>query len=149
MSKLSKFSFLFAGISIVSMSITRFLIGDWVPFCWLALGLFIFFFSFGVYRDRKFLQDFFSMRTTKEGMSMGGLIVLMLAVLVVVNYLGVKYSKTWDFSSEQTNTLSEQSIQLVQGLKSDLKVLFFYKKGVEGNEENRRQFRELIKKCSY
>lgn len=146
MSKLGKISFLFAGISLVSMSITRYLIGEWVPFCWVALGLAVLFFIVGFIKDRVFFKDFFMMKTTKEGMSMGVLIVLMLAVLIIVNYLGIKHYKTWDFSSAQTNTLSDQSIKLVKNLDSDLKVFFFYKKGVEGNEENRRQFRELIKK---
>lgn len=146
MSKLGKLLFLFAGISIVSMVIVRSLLGDWVPFCWLALGLAVFFLGFGLAKDRRFFKEFFSMKTTKEGLSMGTLIVLMLAVLIIVNYLGVKHYKTWDFSTAQTNTLSEQSVKLVKELQADLKVLFFYKKGVEGNEENRRQFRELIKK---
>ncbi|WP_413569681.1 GldG family protein [Bdellovibrio sp. HCB117] len=146
MSKLGKIAFLFAGISLVSMSITRYLIGDWVPFCWLALGLAVFFLGLGLAKDRAFFKEFFVMKTTKEGMSMGVLIVLMLAVLALVNYLGVKHYKTWDFSSAQSNTLSEQSVKLIKSLDSDLKVLFFYKKGVEGNEENRRMFRELIKK---
>lgn len=146
MSKLGKIAFLFSGISLVSMSITRYLLGEWVPFCWLALGLAVFFLIVGLVKDRAFFKEFFTMKTTKEGMSMGVLIVLMVAVLMIVNYLGVKYYKTWDFSVAQSNTLSEQSIQLVKSLDTDLKVLFFYKKGVEGNEENRRMFRELIKK---
>lgn len=146
MSKFSKISFLFAGISLVSMSIARSLIGEWVPFCWLALGMAVLFLALGLIKDRAFFKEFFTMKTTKEGLSMGTLIVLMVAVLMVVNYLGVKHYKTWDFSTTKTNTLSEQSIKLVKDLNSELKVLFFYKKGVEGNEENRRQFRELIKK---
>lgn len=146
MSKLGKISFLFAGISIACLSIIRYIVGDWVPFCWVALGMAIFFVALGVVKDRAFFKEFFGMKTTKEGMSMGVLILLLVAVLGIVNYLGVKYYKTWDFSSSQTNTLSQQSIQIVSALDSDMKVLFFYKKGVEGNEENRRLFRELIKK---
>lgn len=146
MSKISKLSFLLAAISFVALIITRYIIGEWVPFCWVSLGLAVFFLTFGILKDRLFFKDFFSMKTTKEGMSMGVLIVLMLAVLIVVNYLGAKNFKSWDFSSAQVNTLSEQSVQLVKSLDTDLKVLFFYKKGVEGNEENRRMFRELIKK---
>ncbi|AFY00670.1 GldG family protein [Bdellovibrio bacteriovorus] len=146
MSKLSKISFLFAGFSLVAMSITRYLLGDWVPFCWLALGLAVVFVLVGLIKDRAFFKEFFTMKTTKEGMSMGMLILLLLAVLGAVNYIGARHTKTWDFSSARVNTLSEQSIQLVKNLDSDLKVYFFYKKGVEGNEENRRLFRELIKK---
>ncbi len=146
MSKLSKISFLFAGFSLVAMSITRYLLGDWVPFCWVALGLAVVFVLVGLIKDRAFFKEFFTMKTTKEGMSMGMLIILLLAVLGAVNYIGARHTKTWDFSSAKVNTLSEQSIKLVKGLDSDLKVYFFYKKGVEGNEENRRLFRELIKK---
>lgn len=146
MSKLSKISFLFAGISLVSLAITRYLIGDWVPFCWVALGLAIFFLGLAAVKDRAFFAEFLTMKTTKEGMSMGVLIALLLSVLIIANYLGVKYYKVWDFSGAKSNTLSEQSLKLVDGLDSDLKVLFFYKKGVEGNEENRRLFRELVKK---
>ncbi|MBO9665399.1 MAG: GldG family protein [Bdellovibrio sp.] len=146
MSKFSKLAFLFAGISLVCMSITRYLLGEWVNFCWVALCLAIFFVVIGLIKDRVFFKEFFTMKTTKEGMSMGVLILLMVALLAVVNYLGVKHYWTFDFSNAQTNTLAEQSIQLVKNLDSELKVYFFYKKGTEGNEENRRQFRELIKK---
>jgi ABC-type uncharacterized transport system involved in gliding motility auxiliary subunit len=146
MSKIGKLSFLFGAISMVSLIVIRYLIGEWVPFCWVALGLFVFFMGLGIFWDRRFFKDFLTMKTTKHGMNMGVLILLMIALLAVINYLGAKYIKTWDFSVAQTNTLSPQSIQLVQGLTGDLKVHFFYKKGVEGNEENRRQFRELIKR---
>ena len=49
MSKFSKIAFLFSGISLVSMSVTRYLLGDWVPFCWLALGLAVFFLVAGLF----------------------------------------------------------------------------------------------------
>lgn len=144
MSKISKLSFLFAGISLLSMLIILGILGDWVPYCWVALGLTVFFVGFGYFKDRQFFGEFFSMKTTKEGLSMGVLILLMMAVLAVVNYLGAKYYKTWDLSTAQTNTLSLQSVQILKNLDSDLKVLFFYKKGVEGNTESRQQFRDLV-----
>ncbi len=146
MSKLSKIAFVLAGISLVCMFITRYLLGEWVNFCWVALGLAAVFILLGIIKDRVMFKEFITMKTTKEGMSMGVLILLMLVLLGVVNYLGVRHSKTWDFSNARSNTLSPQSIKLVKDLDSDLKVYFFYKKGVEGNEENRRLFRELIKK---
>lgn len=146
MSKITKLSFLFAGISFISMLIILTMIGEWVPFCWIALGLTVFFAGFGFFKDRQLFGEFFTMKTTKEGMSMGLLIVLMIALLAVVNYLGAKYYKTWDFSAAQSNTLSPQSVQILKSLDSDLKVLFFYKKGVEGNTESRQQFRDLVTK---
>ncbi|MFP5519091.1 MAG: GldG family protein [Bdellovibrionia bacterium] len=146
MSKISKISFLFAGLSLVSMSLIRYILGEWVPFCWLALGFFVFFTGLALFIDRAYFKSFFSMKTTRQGLSMGSMILLVFTALILINILGVRNSKVFDFSLAQANTLSEQSIQLLKGLDSDLKVLFFYKKGVEGNEENRRLFRELIKK---
>lgn len=146
MSRLGKISFLFAAISFVSMILVWYLIGEWVPYCWVAFGLSAFFAGAGFYFDRAVLTEFFTLKTTKHGMNMGVLILLVFAFLVVVNFLAVRNYKTFDFSLGRSNTLSPQSIQLLNGLDSDLKVYFFYKKGVEGNEENRRLFRELVKK---
>ncbi|WP_413558176.1 GldG family protein [Bdellovibrio sp. HCB209] len=146
MSKFGKVAFLLAGISLVCMSITRYILGEWVPFCWLSLGMAVFFLGAGIVKDRAFFKEFFTMKTTKEGMSMGVLILLMVAVLAIVNYIGVRHYATFDFSSAQSNSLADQSVKIVKSLDSELKVYFFYKKGVEGNEENRRSFRELIKK---
>lgn len=146
MSKLGKALFFVAGFFIVTMSITLYLLGEWVPFCWLALGVALAATLGAFFKDRAFFAEFFSMKTTKEGMSMGTLIVLMIAVLGMVNFIGSKYYKTFDFSLSQSNSLSPQSIQLTKALDSNLHVLFFYKKGVEGNEENRRQFKNLVQK---
>jgi ABC-type uncharacterized transport system. len=146
MSKLSKISFVLAFISILCLCIIRYIVGDWVPFCTLALAMAALFFGFAVYKDRVFFRDFFMMKTTKHGMNMGVMIILAIALIVVINYLSLRHYATWDFSLSKSNTLSEQSVKLVKDLKSDFKVKFFYKKGVEGNEESRRQFRELFKK---
>lgn len=146
MSRLGKVLFLFAGISIITLAIGRFILGDWIPFFWILAGLTVLFIAVAVFVDRVLFKEFFSMKTTKHGMNMGVLIVLALALIGIVNYIGVKQNKTWDFSLAKRNTLSEQSVQVVNALKEDLKVSFFYKKGGTENEENRRVFRELIKK---
>ncbi|MFZ4405287.1 MAG: GldG family protein [Pseudobdellovibrionaceae bacterium] len=146
MSRLGKISLFFSGFSLVAMTVTRYLLGSWVPFCWLALGLFVAFIVLALFVDRKFFKEFFTMKTTKHGMNMGALILLVLAFLVIVNFLAVRNYKTFDFSMAKVNTLSNQSITLLKNLDSELKIRFFYKKGVQGNEENRRLFRDLIKK---
>lgn len=146
MSKLGKVSFLLAIISILAFTLIRFLLGGWMPFYWILLGFFALFLIVGFTLDRKFFSEFFLMKTTKHGMNMGVMIVLFLALLVVVNYIAIKRNKTWDFSQAQTNTLSDQSLKVIQGLKSELKVLFFYKEGSQGADESRKAFRELLKK---
>lgn len=146
MSRLSKVLFLVAGLFIVAMSITLYLFGEWVPFCWISLGIITLCVIGSLIKDRSFFGEFFSMKTTKEGMSMGVMIVLVLSIIGIVNFIGSKYYKTFDFSLSKMHSISAQSVQLVKALDEDLKVLFFYKKGVEGNDENRRQFKSLIQK---
>lgn len=146
MSKLSKISFIFGALCLISMTLIRYLLGEWVPFCWVALGLSLFFILFACYWDRKFFISFLSMKTTKQGMSMGVLILLVIVGLGVVNFLSIEHYKTFDFSLNKMNSISLQSIQTVSGLTEELKVIFFYKKGVEANDENRRVFKDLIKK---
>lgn len=146
MSRLAKILFLMAGFSFVSFVFVRFLLGAWVPFLWVALGLFLFFTGSALWIDRKFFGEFFSMKTTKQGFSMGSMILMVLSILVVVNYFGAKHYKTWDLSANHVNTLSDQSVKMIESLKSDLKVMYFYKDGTEGVEANRRSFMDLIKK---
>lgn len=146
MSKLGKVSFILATISILAFTLVRFLLGGWMPFYSILLGFFALFLVVGFTLDRKFFAEFFTMKTTKHGMNMGVMILLVVALLVVVNYIAIKRNKTWDFSQAQTNTLSDQSLKIVQGLKSELKVLFFYKSGTQGVDDNRKAFRELLKK---
>lgn len=146
MNRISKILFIVAGVSILSFVVTRLLVGSWIPFLWIPLAFFVSCFTGALIQERKAIGSFLTMKTTKHGMNMGALIGLVVVVLVVVNFLAVRHYKVWDFSGSQSNTLSEQSVKLVKSLDSELLVRFFYKKGVEGNEENRKSFRELIKK---
>ncbi len=146
MSKLGKVSFALAIVSILAFTLVRLLLGGWMPFYTVLIGFFALFLIAGFTLDRKFFSEILSMKTTKHGMNMGVMIFLVLGLLVVANYIAIKRNKTWDFSQAQTNTLSDQSLKVMQSLKSELKVLFFYKNGTEGAEENRKAFRELLKK---
>lgn len=146
MRKLSQISFLLSGISLVSMALVRYILGEWVPFCWLALGFFIFLGGFPFVYDRSLFLSFFRMKTTRKGLSMGTLILSVLALLIIVNVIGARKVQVFDFSSARVNTLSEQSVKLVKGLEGPLKIIFFYQKGVEGNEENRKMFRDLVRR---
>lgn len=138
--------FLISGISLICLLVLRFILGGWVPYLFIPLGFFVICLLAGIWSYRKLYKEFFSVKTTKEGMSMGVMIILALVLLVAINYLGAKKYKTFDFSSAHVNSLSEQSKTLLKNLNEDLKVLYFYKKGTEGVEENRRSFIDLIKK---
>lgn len=146
MNRVSKILFTISGVSLLCFIVTRLLVGSWIPFLWIPVSFFVCCFIGALIQERKTISQFMMMKTTKHGMNMGALIGLVLVCLIVVNFLSVRHYKVWDFSGAQSNTLSDQSIKLVKGLNSELLIRFFYKKGVEGNEDNRKNFRELIKK---
>lgn len=146
MKNIGKLSFVFSGVTLACLGVTHFLIGGWIPFFWILLGLFILSLINGIYFERRNLAEFFTMKTTKHGMSMGLTFVLVLALLGFLNFISTRHYKTWDFSSAKVNTLSDQSIQLAKSLDSDLSIKFFYKEGQEDNQRNRQAFRELVKK---
>ena len=146
MSRLGKILLALAGVSIVCFAIIRLLAGAWVPFLWVALGMSTGLLVGAIYVDRAFFGEFLTMKTTRKGMSMGAMIALVLVTLIAVNFVGARRYTTWDLSLGRVNTLSPQSLQLLKGLNSDLKVIYFYKEGTEGVEQNRRAFIELIRK---
>lgn len=146
MSRLGKFLYLFAGLSLISFVVVRFLLGAWVPFLWVALGLFAACVAGAFFIDRAFYREFLTMKTTKRGMSMGAMILMVVVLITAVNFIGARRYKTWDLSLNKVNTLSDQSIQLVKSLEDDLKVMYFYRNGTEGVEQNRRMFIDLIRK---
>jgi len=146
MSSLSKVLAWGVAICALTVVIGLYFLKAWIPFFWILIFLCFLFVGIIGYKDFRFFKDFFTMKTTKQGFSMGALIVLVFGIMIFANILGAKHSKTFDFSISKTNTLSEQSVQLIKSLDSELKILFFYKQGVEGVEENRRLFRDLVRK---
>ena len=146
MSKLGKILYVLAGLSILSFTVIRFLLGAWVPFLWVALGLFALFLGASWWIDQKFYREFLTMRTTRQGMSMGALIAIMLVGLLAVNYLGAKHYKTMDWSLGKVNSLSDQSLKLLGSLTDELRVYYFYKNGTEGVEQNRHSFTDMIRR---
>lgn len=146
MKKLSKIFLIFALMAFIGFVITKSLLGSWMPFYSILLGFSVGFGGIAAYMERKNLVDFFAMKTTKHGMNMGAMVALVFLLVVIANYIAVKRNKTWDFSQTRSNTLSEQSIKIVKDLKNELKISFFYKDGTQGVDENRKAFRDLIKK---
>lgn len=118
----------------------------WMPFMWgVLIPSFIGFLGW-VFYDRKILYEFFSLKTTKFGIDMGSVILLSVLFIAVINFVGARHSKTFDFSVNRVNTLSEQSQSLAASLQSDFSVKFFYKNGVDSVDYNKATFRDLVKK---
>lgn len=137
------------GLSLFSFLILAglyFAIKIWMPFMWVILMPAVLGFIAWFYLEYKNIYELITMKSTKQGLNMGALVLIAICFLVVINYLGAKYYKTFDYSGNSFNTLSEQSQKIINNLDSPLVVKFFYKNGVEHVDENKKLFRDLIKK---
>ncbi len=64
--------------------------------------------------------------------------ILVIGILGVVNFLGVKYPKKLDLTKNRLNTLSDQTEKVVKGLKQPLKLVLF------GKPEQQEELKPLM-----
>jgi ABC-type uncharacterized transport system involved in gliding motility auxiliary subunit len=111
---------------VVSVAI-KFMTELWLPINTLLLAIGFAFVIVAVALDHKLYWEFLTMRTTKHGMNMGALILVVFVLLVCVNYLASLHNKSWDVTQEKLNSLSDESANLIKGLKDDIEVKVFSK----------------------
>jgi ABC-type uncharacterized transport system involved in gliding motility auxiliary subunit len=73
------------------------------------------------------LRRYFSKRSSQMGTNTAILTLAVIAILVVVNYLGQQYHKRFDLTTEKLYTLSDQTQTIMKGLKKDVTVVRFAK----------------------
>jgi ABC-type uncharacterized transport system involved in gliding motility auxiliary subunit len=127
MSKYGKISFFICGLTFFILLVLRFIVGGWIPYFWPPLILTVVSFIAAFAFDWRFYYDFFTMKTTKHGMNMGGLILSALALAIAANYLAVRFDKSFDLTEEKLNSLSEQSQQVVEKLPGEVMFTVLYK----------------------
>ncbi len=150
MSKLGKlFLFLAFILLAIGMAIKGYFAVDrpWVN--WMPLSCFGGFILAAVINDFTFFKEFFSLRTTKHGMNMGTLILLVFITLAAINYVAISRNKKWDLTDEKLNSLSPQTIQVVKSLKSDLTLRGFFVDNAEEEMKKKAQFQFLSNLLEY
>ena len=88
------------------------------------------------------IVGFFSKRSSKLGTNTSVLIIAVLAILVFINYLGVRHHKTWDLTSEKLYTLSDQTKKIVKPIRSNITIFLFAKSSDPEAQELRDQMAE-------
>lgn len=142
MSRWAKISWLLCGLSILILVAVRFILGGWANFLYAPLAILILSFGFAVAVDWKFYLEFLTLRTTKHGMNMGVLILLVVALLAAVNMLSVRFNKSLDLTSEKLNSLSDQTSKIINEIKDDVQILVFYRG--QQDQESKLQIKELL-----
>ncbi len=145
MTKLGKLALGFAILCLVCFLVAKAILTGWMPFLWILLGLTALFFVATLYFERVLLLDFFTTKTTKNGMNMGAMILLVFVALTLVNVLSIRNYKTFDLTQAKLNSLSEQSVKVVKALDDEVTVRLFYQQGMEGIDQAKERFRRAIR----
>ena len=95
--------------------------------------------------DASYFKEILLMRTTKHGLNMGALIVLVFVGLGAVNFVAYRNNKKWDLSESKLNSLSDQSQTVVQGLTDDLELKAFFRRGQAEDDRQRLVFEDSIR----
>lgn len=134
MSKIGKICFVLSLVAFLCLGTARLIYGGWHESFWFPFALIFIFFALGVWKDHLALKELMFMRSTKHGMNLGALVILVVVGLVCVNFFAARYDKKSDWTSERLNSLSEQSVKAAKGLKQDTELVLVYRK--ESQEEN-------------
>ena len=88
---------------------------------WAGLALVVVY-TFGQWRE---IAEYFRRRQARYGaVAMVGVLVA-LAITVAVNYLGTRQNKRWDLTASRQNSLSEQTVKVLQSLSTPVKFTVF------------------------
>ncbi|MCM2280713.1 MAG: GldG family protein [Bdellovibrionaceae bacterium] len=123
MSKKGKACLLISGLFILASGVARLVLGVWDSNLLFPIVLAALFFAAGLLSDWRTIIEFLTMRTTKHGMNMGALIVIVLIGLVSINFIAVRNDKRLDWTSEGLNSLSPQSEKAAKAIQEDLKIV--------------------------
>jgi len=94
----------------------------------------------GQWRD---IVKMFSRRQARYGTLAGVSVLVVLAILVAINYIGAKQNKRWDLTTNKQFSLSDQTRSVLQKLDSPLNVMVFAK------ETEFAPFKDKLKEYEY
>lgn len=126
MTKKWAFLYLYLAAFCFALSGIPFLLGAWYPFLYLILAGGVVSFGAWIYIHRDQLLDFLKAKSTKNGLSNGATILLGFFILVGVNFISVRYNKSIDITKDQVNTLSNESLSVVDELSEPVQIIAYY-----------------------
>ena len=76
--------------------------------------------------DPEKVRAFFTGRQVKYGSNFIIFTIAVLGILIVVNFLGNKYSTKWDLTEDKENTLAPETIQALKTLPGKVNAIAFF-----------------------
>ncbi|MBY0497114.1 MAG: GldG family protein [Cyanobacteria bacterium] len=88
----------------------------------------------GQWRD---VARFYEGRGARYGTMSAVSIVVFVAILIAINYLGTRQNKRWDLTANQVYSLSDQTIKILKELKEPVQVTVFERKDQQDTHKGR------------
>jgi ABC-type uncharacterized transport system involved in gliding motility auxiliary subunit len=105
---------------------------------WAGLALVILY-TLGQWRE---IAAYFQRRNARYGAIAGLSVVIAIAALIAANWVSNRQNKRWDLTANKQYTLSDQTVNLLRGLDSPLRVLVFdLQTRLDGHRANIEQYR--------
>lgn len=123
----------------------RLLVPEVGQYPYVFLGGFIVLMGIAGAKDFAFYKEFFSLKTTRHGLNMGTLILLVIALLGGINFVAHKRDKKWDVTEEKLNSVSEQTEKIAKSLNSELSVKGFFTENNAEEAAGEQRFKALLK----
>ena len=103
----------------------RFIRPEWDQYAtwsaWAGLALIVVY-MLGQWRE---VLEYFRRRQARYGAIAAVGVLVALAIVVAVNYLGARQNKRWDLTASRQNSLSEQTVRVLQSLEAPAKFTVF------------------------
>jgi ABC-type uncharacterized transport system involved in gliding motility auxiliary subunit len=122
---MTKIGLLFIGITLSVAGIVAAEVADnWsiTPTMLLILGIALCLLGLWLWGNE---YKFWQRRSTKEGIGAIAKTAIALAIIGLINWVGISYNQRWDFTENLVHTLSAQSQTIVSNLKQPLEVFIF------------------------
>ncbi|MGB5632950.1 MAG: Gldg family protein, partial [Waterburya sp.] len=134
---MTKIILFFLGISLcVAGIVAASIIENWsaMPIILLISGVFLLLSGLWLWGNK---YKFWQLRSTKQGAGAIAKITAVLIIIAMLNWVGIRYGKRWDFTENKLYTLSQQSQVMVAKLEQPLEVLVF-------NRNNNSELENLL-----
>ena len=83
------------------------------------------------------VQQWLLGRQARYGGNVAVMVAALLGILILANYLVIKNPQRWDWTEDQANNLSPETVALINALEQPVKVLGFYSAGNSSREDAR------------
>lgn len=121
---LSRFFIALCGLFLVIAIFSRVLFSEWdIPGIFFLISSFVFL-TLSILFNRQGFIKLLCAKTTRRGMSVGSVLVVLAILLVGINYAATFLPGRIDFTSEKNHTLSDQSKKIISEFKAPVEFLY-------------------------